>query len=155
MKKIICIILCLAFPFSAFAASDLDIMVFGHNQYCCICAAKEITVEPIIDSKTGNATYYLTDNLVDVFFVNEGKVPGFGCVCKDPAEEIEFLAQCITACYNFAGDNAVKNCYDVILSQFMFARSGNPLESTSIIPNVLVHIGKESFGYVFTLVGGN
>ena len=153
MKRIICIILCLLLPASAFAVSDLDIMVTGHNMHAVISGAQELTGSPEINSEKGTATFDITDKLHDVFFIKEGEVTGFGCVCQDPAQEIEFLAQCVTACYNFGG--TVDTVYDPILSQFMFARGGNSLDISTQIPGLAVHITKESFGYAFVLIAVN
>ena len=152
MKRLLCVFLMIMLiATSASAVTDLDIMVEGHNMNCSICSAQKIEGNPKIDAEYGAAQFDLTAKLHDVFFYKDGKVTGFGCVCKDPEYEIEFLAQCITACYNFSGMDAGKYCYDVILSQFMFARSGNPLGATTAIPGIAVQLDKESFGYVFTL----
>ena len=156
MKRAICLVICLLIPVYAFALSDIDIMVSGHNLYCSICGAMEIPEEPFsVDETKEHYTYRIAENLYDVFFVTDGSVTGFGCVCKDESKEIEFLAQCVTACYNFLGTKAGDTCYNVILSQFMFARGGNNLDITTAIPGLAVHISKESFGYVFTLTVGN
>lgn len=138
--------LCLILPSAAYALSDLDIMIEGHNLNCGICAAQQITGDPILDD--GKAIFDLTPELHDVFFTKDGEVTGFGCVCQDPAQEVEFLAQCVTACLNFGG--TTDTVYDAVLSQFMFARAGNPLGGT-VIPGMLIEITKESFGYVFAM----
>lgn len=151
MRKIIVLVLVLAFFVLPAQAADLETMVSGHNLYSCICGAVEIKGEPKIDAKTGNASYTVANELFDVFFIKNGKVTGFGCVCRDPASEVEFLAQCVTACYNFAGDDAGAKCFDVILSQFMFARAGNPLGDAPISSKAYVRIQKEKFGYLFVL----
>lgn len=149
MKKIICFIICLFLPVSAFAVSDLDVMIYGHNMHTSVCGAQELTGSPIINDEKGTATFDLNDKLHDIFFIKNGEVTGFGCVCQDQAQESEFLAQCITACYNFGG--TVDTIYDPILSQFMFARAGSPLGRTSEIPGMLFSISKESYGYVFIM----
>ena len=146
MKKIMCFIICMVIPISAFAVTDLEIMIEGHNLNCGICAAQQLIGDPTMDGD--NAIFDITPKLHDVFFTKEGEVTGFGCVCQDPAQEVEFLAQCVTACLNFGG--TVDTVYDAVLSQFMFARAGNPLGGT-VIPGMLIEITKESFGYVFVM----
>ena len=151
MKRVIIIVCAIIFVTSnACAVSDLDIMIEGHNANCWICAAQNLTGDPVIENE--KATFDLNPNLHDVFFIKDDKVYGFGCVCEDQAQESEFLAQCVTACYNFAGLQAGTVCYDVILSQFLFARAGVDSESSTKIPGIMIEISKESFGYVFMLV---
>ena len=133
------------------ALADLDLMIEGHNMYSSICSAIQLKGSPQIDEEKGTVTYTVADELFDIFFLKNGEVTGFGCVCRDPVQEIEFLAQCVTACYNVAGDQAGNKCFDIILSQFMFARSGNPLNDAFITPDVAVNISKTSFGYLFVL----
>ena len=147
MKKIMCFIICMVIPISAFAVTDLEIMIEGHNLNCDICAAQQLIGDPTMDGD--NAIFDITPKLHDVFFTKEGEVTGFGCVCKDPDQEVEFLAQCVTACYNFGGK--ADTVYDAVLSQFMFARSGNPLGNTTEIPGIIIEITKQSFGYIFVL----
>ena len=151
MKKIIVFVLALTLIVShAVAVSDLDIMVEGHNKNSVICGAQKLTGEPEI--KDGKATFDINPQLHDVFFIKDGKVTGFGCVCQDASQESEFLAQCVTACYNFAGMKAGSVCYDVILSQFLFVRAGVDAETSSQIPGILIEISKQSFGYICMIV---
>lgn len=150
MKRLVIITLSLVLIVSqASALSDLDTMVAGHNMYASICAAQEIKGNPSREIKT--VTYDLSDTLHDIFFVEKGKVTGFGCVCRDQKSETEFLAQCVTACYNFSGPSAGDTCFDAVLSQFMSARSGNDTEYSSKVPGILIDIDKTSWGYIFML----
>ena len=150
MKRTIIFTVTLVLLASSACASDLDTMITGHNMNRAICGAQELTGEPVIED--GRATFDLDKKLHDIFFIRDGEVYGFGCVCQDVSQESEFLAQCVTACYNFAGMQAGGSCYDVILSQFLFTRAGIEPESSPQIPGILVLISKESFGYVFMLM---
>ena len=152
MKRMVIAIALIMIATPAMAVSDLDVMVYGHNINTAICGAQELKGDPVIDAENGAATFNLTDKLTDIFFIKNDEVSGFGCVCRDSSQEIEFLAQCVTACYNFAGNQAGETCYDAILSQFMFARAGNPLGESAQVPGILFQIKKESYGYVFMLV---
>ena len=137
---------------SAFAES-LENTVFAHNMNTSICNAMEITGTPRVTEKsTGtNYEYILTDHLRAIFVEKDSKVRSCSFVCFDECDSAEFLAQCITACYNFGGIEAGTVCYDSILYDFMSARSGtNPEAST--LPGLLFKISKESFGYTSTIV---
>lgn len=151
MKRMVCIILFLLLPATAFAVSDLDVMVYGHNIQAAIFGAQELTGQPVIDNEKGTATFTLSKGLYCIFFIEGEEVTGFACACTDPAQESEFLAQCVTACYNFAGTNAGDTCFDAILSQFMFARGGNELESTAQVPGLMLGISKMKTGYAFIM----
>ena len=137
---------------SAFAES-LENTVFAHNMNTSICNALEITGTPRVTEKsTGtNYEYILTDNLRAIFIEKDSKVNSCAFVCFDESDAAEFLAQCITACYNFGGIEAGTECYDPILFNFMSARSGTNLDSVTL-PGLLFKISKEQFGYTFTLV---
>ena len=152
MKRFLCVLaVCLLVAAFAFAEDDLAEMVSGHNLRTPICAAMQLTGKPEYEADGSRATFDISENLHDIFFLKDGKVSGFGCVCTDPAEEIEFLAQCVTACYNFCGLAAGDTCFDTILSDFMFSRSGNSLGSSTSVPGVMIDLSKESFGYVFMM----
>lgn len=131
-------------------ASDLDSVVEGHNAYTWICGAARIESEPEISS--GMITYTISKGIEDTFLGTNDQVNGFACICTDSSEESEFLAQCVTACYNFAGMQAGSYCYDVILSQFLFVRSGMESERSFKIPGIMVEVSKQDFGYLFMLV---
>lgn len=137
---------------SAFAES-LENTLYAHNMNTSICNALEITGTPRVTEKsTGtNYEYILTDNLRAIFVEKDSKVRSCSFVCFDESDTAEFLAQCITACYNFGGVQAGTECYDPILYGFMSSRSGTNPEPTTLY-GVLFKISKESFGYTFTLV---
>ena len=152
MKRTIIIALALVlFALPALAVSDLDVMVYGHNLQRTICGAQELAGDPVINEEKGTATFELSPDLHCIFFIKNGEVTGFACACTDPAQESEFLAQCVTACYNFAGTQAGETCYDAILSQFMLARGGNGLGSSAQVPGLLLQITKMKTGYAFTM----
>ena len=150
MKKIICLLLCLLIPAAAFA-SDLDVMVYGHNINTVICGAQDLTGDPVINKEKGTATFELAQGLRCVFFIKNDEVSGFACVCTDVSQESEFLAQSVTACYNFAGTQAGETCFDAILSQFLFARGGNELGTSAQVPGLLIGITKMKNGYAFIM----
>ena len=134
-------------------AESLENTVFAHNMNTSICNAMEITGTPRVTEKsTGtNYEYILTENLRAIFVEKDSKIRSCSFVCFNESDSAEFLAQCITACYNFGGIEAGTVCYDSILYDFMSARSGtNPEAST--LPGLLFKISKESFGYTFTIV---
>lgn len=135
------------------SAENLENTLFAHNANTAICNALQITGEPRISEKpTGtNYEYILTDNLRAIFIEKDSKVNSCAFVCFDESDAAEFLAQCITACYNFGGPDAGTICYDPILFNFMSARSGTNLDSVTL-PGLLFKISKEQFGYTFTLV---
>ena len=139
--------LCLILPAAAYALSDLDIMVAGHNMNRLICNAAELTVPEI----EGNSyTYKATENVHVIFRVKDGEANSCSCVCLDEADAAEFLAQCVTICYNYGGTEAGTQCYDPILFSFMQARAGNETEKV-ILPGIIFHLYKESFGYAFVM----
>lgn len=150
MKRFACILICILIPASAFA-SDLDVMVYGHNINTVICGAQELTGDPVINEEKGTATFNLSPDLHCIFFIKNDEVSGFACACTDVSQESEFLAQCVTACYNFAGKQAGETCFDAILSQFMFARGGNELGSSAQVPGLLLEITKMKTGYAFIM----
>lgn len=134
-------------------AESLEHTLFAHNANTSICNAQQITGEPrITQKKTGtNYEYILTDNLRAIFIEKESRITSCAFVCFSESDTAEFLAQCITACYNFGGTDAGTSSYDPILYQFMSARSGsNPEPDT--LPGLLFKISREKFGYAFTLV---
>ena len=152
MKRIIIVVFAMIFITSnAYAVSDLDVMIYGHNINCAICGAQELTGEPVIDNEKGSATFAIEPGIHCIFFVKNDEVTGFACACTDISQESEFLAQCVTACYNFAGTQAGETCYDAILSQFMFARGGNELGSSAQVPGLLIQITKMKTGYAFVM----
>ena len=139
--------LCLILPAAAYALSDLDIMVAGHNINRSICNAAELTNAEI----EGNSyTYKATENVHVIFRVKNGEASSCSCVCLDEADAAEFLAQCVTICYNYGGTEAGTQCYDPILFSFMQARAGNEPEKV-ILPGIIFHLYKESFGYAFVM----
>ena len=155
MRKFAAVVLFLALLLSSASAltvSDLDVMIYGHNLNRSICGAQELTGQPEIDEEKGSATFFIPPGIHCIFFFKDGKVTGFSCACTDPSQESEFLAQSVTACYNFAGTQAGETCYDAILSQFMFARGGNELGSTAQVPGLLLKITKMKTGYAFVMV---
>lgn len=137
---------------SAFAES-LENTVFAHNMNTSICNAMKITGEPQVTEKSNGKhyEYIITENIRAIFAEKDSKIRSCAFVCFDESDSAEFLAQCITACYNFGGVQAGTECYDPILYDFMSARSGANPES-SILPGLLFQMSKESFGYTFTLV---
>ena len=150
MKRIIIIVCALVLiAVQASAVSDLDIMVEGHNLNSAICGAMKIECDPEVE--TDKVTYKLSEGIHDVFFTKGDQITGFACICFNAKSESEFLAQCVTACYNFAGIQAGSVCYDVILSQFLFVRAGVDAESSTQIPGIMIEISKQSFGYLFML----
>ena len=139
--------LCLILPAAAYALSDLDIMVAGHNINRSICNAAELTVPEI----EGNSyTYKATENVHVIFRVKDEEASSCSCVCLDEADAAEFFAQCITICYNYGGTEAGTQCYDPILFSFMQARAGIETDKV-ILPGIMFRIYKESFGYAFVL----
>ena len=108
-----------------------------------------------MNEEKGTATFDILPGLHCVFFIKNNEVTGFACVCTDVSQESEFLAQSVTACYNFIGTQAGETCFDVILSQFMFARGGNELGSSAQIPGLLIEITKMKTGYAFIMTKVN
>ena len=147
MKRIICLILCLILPAAAFAISDLDIMIEGHNVNRFICNAAEIKNPEI---KSDSYTFKATENVHVIFRVKNDAVSSCSCVCLNENDAAEFLAQCVTICYNFGGIEAGTECYDSILYSFMQARAGNDTDKV-MLPGIVFHLYKESFGYAFVL----
>ena len=139
--------LCLILPAAAYALSDLDIMVEGHNLNRVICGAAELK-NPEIE---GNSyTFKATKNVHVIFRVKDGEASSCSCVCLDEADAAEFLAQCVTICYNYGGIEAGTKCYDSLFYSFMQARAGNETEKV-ILPGIIFHLYKESFGYAFVM----
>lgn len=147
MKRIICFLLCLILPAAAFALPDIDIMIEGHNANRLICNASEIKNPEIKDD---SYTFKATENVHVIFRIKNDMVNTCSCVCLNEADAVEFFAQCITICYNFGGIEAGNECYDSILYSFMQARAGRETDKV-VLPGIMFHLYKESFGYVFVL----
>ena len=139
--------LCLILPAAAYALSDLDIMVEGHNLNRVICGAAELK-NPEVEK--GSYTYKVTENVHVIFTVRDDLANSCSCVCLDEADAAEFLAQCVTICYNYGGTEAGTQCYDPVLFSFMQARAGMETDKV-ILPGIIFRIYKESFGYAFVL----
>lgn len=135
------------------SAESIENTIFSHNANAPICNAKPITGTPrVTEKKTGtNYEYIINENLRAVFIGKESKITSCAFVCFDESSAAEFLAQAVTACYNFGGHEAGSACYDSILFQFMAARSGAHTEA-EVVSGLLYRISKERFGYTFTLV---
>ncbi len=141
----------------AFSASDLDIRIADHNQYCSLTSAKEINGTPDIDERESDThyTFSVTDHIQCVFTVQYGSVINFSCVCLSDSEADEFLAQCVTGCYTLCGPEAASGCYSPILYRFLLARGGQEKENDLSIPGFAFSLGKASFGYYFVLAKGD
>ena len=147
MKRTIIFTVMLVLLASSACASDLDIMVEGHNMNRVICGAAELK-NPEVEK--GSYTYKATENVHVIFTVRDDLANSCSCVCLDEADAAEFLAQCVTICYNYGGTEAGTRCYDPILFSFMQARAGMETDKV-ILPGIMFRIYKESFGYAFVL----
>ena len=147
MKRTIIFTVMLVLLASSACASDLDIMVEGHNLNRVICGAAELK-NPEVEK--GSYTYKATENVHVIFTVRDDLANSCSCVCLDEADAAEFLAQCVTICYNYGGTEAGTQCYDPILFSFMQARAGSEPEKV-ILPGIMFRLYKESFGYAFVL----
>ena len=152
MKRIICFLLILCILPVCALSDDLRTTVLGHNMYTSVCNAKEITVTPTQEKK-GESVYYtykLTDN-IRVHFISDGEeIKSCGCVLLDESETAEFLAQCVTACYNFGGIADGTNCYDQILYQFLQARSENGIDiGNAVLQSIIFKMEKNKNNYIF------
>ena len=147
MKRTIIFTVMLVLLASSACASDLDIMVEGHNLKRVICGAAELK-NPEVEK--GSYTYKATENVHVIFTVRDDLANSCSCVCLDEADAAEFLAQCVTICYNYGGTEAGTQCYDPILFSFMQARAGIETDKV-ILPGIMFRIYKESFGYAFVL----
>ena len=147
MKRTIIFTVMLVLLASSACASDLDIMVEGHNLNRVICGAAELK-KPEVEK--GSYTYKATKNVHVIFTVRDDLANSCSCVCLDEADAAEFLAQCVTICYNYGGTEAGTQCYDPILFSFMQARAGMETDKV-ILPEIMFRIYKESFGYAFVL----
>lgn len=135
------------------SAESIEHTIFSHNANTSICNAQQITGTPRVTAKkTGtNYEYIINENLRAVFIGKESKITSCAFVCFDESSAAEFLAQAVTACYNFGGIEAGSACYDSILADFMAARSWTNPEPSAIL-GLLYKISREPFGYTFTLV---
>ena len=135
------------------SAESIEHTIFSHNANAPICNAQPINGTPrVTEKKTGtNYEYIINENLRAVFIGSESKITSCAFVCFDESSAAEFLAQAVTACYNFGGIAAGSACYESILADFMAARSGTNPEP-SAIQGLLYKISREPFGYTFTLV---
>ena len=147
MKRTIIFTVMMVLLASSACASDLDIMVEGHNLNRVICGAAELK-NPEVEK--GSYTYKATENVHVIFTVRNDLANSCSCVCLDEADAAEFLAQCVTICYNYGGTEAGTQCYDPILFSFMQARAGMETDKV-ILPGIMFRIYKESFGYAFVL----
>ena len=147
MKRTIIFTVMLVLLASSACASDLDIMVEGHNLNRVICGAAELK-NPEVEK--GSYTHKATENVHVIFTVREDLANSCSCVCLNEADASEFLAQCVTICYNYGGTEAGTQCYDPILFSFMQARAGIETDKV-ILPGIMFRIYKESFGYAFVL----
>lgn len=147
MKRIIIFTFALILLTGSAIASDIDVMVEGHNLNRVICGAAELK-NPEIEK--GSYTYKATENVHVIFTVRDDLANSCSCVCLDEADAAEFLAQCVTICYNYGGTEAGTQCYDPILFSFMQARAGMETDKV-ILPGIMFRIYKESFGYAFVL----
>ena len=147
MKRTIIFTVMLLLLTSSACASDLDIMVEGHNLNRVICGAAELK-NPEVEK--GSYTYKATENVHVIFTVRDDLANSCSCVCLDEADTAEFLAQCVTICYNYGGTEAGTQCYDPILFSFMQARAGSEPEKV-VLPGIMFRLYKESFGYAFVL----
>ena len=147
MKRIIIFTFALILLTGSAIASDIDVMLEGHNLNRVICGAAELK-NPEIEK--GSYTYKATENVHVIFTVRDDLANSCSCVCLDEADAAEFLAQCVTICYNYGGTEAGTQCYDPILFSFMQARAGSEPEKV-ILPGIMFRLYKESFGYAFVL----
>ena len=147
MKRIIIFTFALILLTGSAIASDIDVMVEGHNLNRVICGAAELK-NPEIEK--GSYTYKATENVHVIFTIRDDLANSCSCVCLDEADAAEFLAQCVTICYNYGGTEAGTQCYDPILFSFMQARAGIETDKV-ILPGIMFRIYKESFGYAFVL----
>ena len=147
MKRIIIFTFALIFLTGSAIASDIDVMLEGHNLNRVICGAAELK-NPEVEK--GSYTYKATENVHVIFTVRDDLANSCSCVCLDEADAAEFLAQCVTICYNYGGTEAGTQCYDPILFSFMQARAGSEPEKV-ILPGIMFRLYKESFGYAFVL----
>ena len=147
MKRIIIFTFALILLTGSAIASDIDVMVEGHNLNRVICGAAELK-NPELEK--GSYTYKATENVHVIFTIRDDLANSCSCVCLDEADAAEFLAQCVTICYNYGGTEAGTQCYDPILFSFMQARAGIETDKV-ILPGIMFRIYKESFGYAFVL----
>ena len=147
MKRIVCIIICLLVPLSAFA----DI-VEEYNLHTVNTGAKELTGTPEKEERDGKIVhlYTVTDNIkVQITFVeNEPRV--FSCLCFDESEASEFLAQCANCVIQIGGYGSMFSCYADVLDMFLQARAGNKTENRKT-DNLVYILEKASFGYLFMI----
>ena len=131
-------------------ASPVDEYVLSHNMHRAAAGAAEITGEPEIAKNS--YTYKVTENVHVMFNMKEDDLASFCCICLDESGVSEFLAQCVTAFYSLGGLTEYTYCHDPILTDFLAARSGNPVGKDTTVPGFLFGIEKKPFGYTFVLV---
>lgn len=120
------------------AATDLEVMIYGHNTFSSITGAAELAGEPtVFETKDKTKTiYYFTVNGVDVgFIVKDGTVKS--CYCRATEESIgEFLSQSASVLYNICGTESLSYWYPNLLDQFLTARSGETSDIHPFIENI-------------------
>ena len=143
----LCIIICLLIPFSAFAD-----VIEEYNLHTVNTGAKELTGIPEKNERDGKIIhlYTVTDNIkVQITYIdNEARV--FSCICFDESETAEFLAQSANCVIQIGGYESMFLCYADILDMFLQARAGHETENRKT-DNLVYILEKTSFGYLFMI----